>query len=145
MSATDIESGLQTINAGVTGVKSAPTQMPGYLDSVMLPCALSYPGPSEPIRRSFAQSDEWREWITRLYGASVGSGRAYDEGYHDTLAFLARFRNEYITQQGESNANWCQFEYQGDNGVVMMGLHGSNTEPLFWVIEFTIRIKEASG
>jgi len=143
MSASDVESGLQAINRDIEGVKTAPTQMPGNLESVQLPCVLSYPGPMEPQPRSFSNTDGQREWIIRLYGAQVGSGRGYDEGYHDTLDFLSSFATEYKTQERTSNANWCGLDYLGDSGVVMMGLHGAVSEgiPMYWAIEFRVMIR----
>ena len=142
MTARDVENDLQAINASIDGVKTTPMQMPGYLDSVNLPCALVYPGPGEPASHSFNALTMPREWIIRLYVAEVGSGRGYDEGYHRALPFLRRFAAAYSdAERTPGSYNWNVLDYMGDSGVVTMGLHGSNVEPIFWAIEFTVMIK----
>jgi hypothetical protein len=90
--------------------------------------------------RSLTNINQDREWIIRLYVAIVGSGRGYDEGYHDALPFLSRFPATYNDNEG-SGTHWWDLTYLGDSGVTTMGLHGSSVEPICWTIEFRVFVR----
>ena len=136
-----IEEALQTINESIDGVKTAPIKMPGVIDSVNLPMALSYPGPGEHEGRSFSDLTTARIWTIRLYVSPIGAGRGVDEGYHNTLPFLERFRDEYSSQEHQASDHWCSLEAVGDSGVLAdMTLHNAPTEEYYWGIEVRVRV-----
>jgi hypothetical protein len=138
----EIEKDLQAVNAGIAGVKTAPIAMPGSLEAVQLPMALSYPGPGENAGRSFSDLATSRIWTVRVYVKEILMGSGVDEGYHNTLPFLERFRDEYSYQEHQSNGHWCSLEAIGDSGVLAdMTLHNAPVDgPFYWGIEFRVRI-----
>lgn len=141
MSAADVASALQTINAGITGVKQAPTAMPGHLAPADLPMALTYPGPAEHENISFNHLGTNRLYLVRLYVLPIGLGRGVDEGYQKCLPFLQRFRDEYITQRLGTDSNWDCLGIIADSGIrADMTLHNAPTEEYYWGIEFTVQV-----
>jgi len=147
MGTTDIISALQTINAAITGVTTAPTAMPGTLTNADLPCCLVYPGPGEHAPESMAHLATRRQWLMRLYIKNIRQGAGVDEGYQAALPFLERFRDEYADQIHTAQASdyWRCLEYIGDSGIIIMTLHGvppADQTPMYWGIEFTVRLTE---
>lgn len=141
MSASDIAAALQTINASIEGVATAPTEMPGYLNSAGLPAAISYPATAEHTDVSVNHLQSVRQWLVRLYVKPLGAGRGVDEGYQECLPFLQHFATEYITQEHTSNSAWDCLHYVGDSGVLAtMTLHGAATAEYYWGIEFTVTV-----
>ena len=143
MSASDVASALQTINATITGITTAPTEMPGHLDTAQLPCALAYPGPAEHSDASYTHLRSDRTWLIRVYVKPLGQGRGVDEGYQECLPFLHYFATEYITQEHTSNTAWECLHYTGDNGVrADMTLHNADTGEYYWGVEFTVLVTQ---
>jgi len=141
MSATTAEA-LQAINATIDGVKSAPTECPGYLNTSELPLVWSWCGPAEHETVSFQHLGTVRTWWVRLYVKPLGLGRGVDQGYQECLPFLSRFQQEYATQEHTANSAWDCLRYVGDSGVAIRTLHDAPTEELYWTVEFTVQIQE---
>lgn len=147
MTALTVASALQTINAGITGITSAPTAMPAALNPPDLPMALVYPGPAEHVDASFRHLQTDRTWYGWVYVKKVGAGRGVDEGYQDALTLLSRFYTEYITQEHTDNAAWDCLYFVRDEGVRSdLSFHGTGTER-YWgfVYEVLVRMFTASS
>lgn len=142
MSASDVASALQTINIGITGVNSAPTEMPGYLNTSRLTTVLVLAGPAEHTEASMRHLQTVRSWTCWVYVRPIGTGRGVDEGYQETIVMLDRFRDEYATQAHTSNANWECLRLVADSGVrADMRLKEAGTEQ-YWGFTFAVEVTE---
>lgn len=136
---------LQGINALVTGVRSAPVEMPGMLTTELLPCALTYPwrGPHSVPFYSGRRTD--RLYLIRLYVRPIGQGEGVDEGFQECLPFLDRFADEY-SEPGNiapSDETWQELSLVEDGGVrADMTLHGAEVGQRYWGIEVVVEVKE---
>ena len=141
----DVLDAVQTINAGIDRVRSAPTTMPDRLDESLLPCALTYVGVGSHNSISFGTRRSQRIYIVRLYVVEVNTGTV-NANFEACLPFLALFRNEYATWEHQHSSNWLSFEYLEDSGVISdMPLHGNRfAEHHYWGIEFTLEIAKES-
>ena len=145
MSAKTIVAKLQGINALVTGVRSAPTEMPGQLRTEMLPCVLVYPLAAMHTVPFYAGRRTEREYLVRVYVAPIGQGEGVDGGFQECLPFLDRFADEYheAANIAVSTEEWQELTLVEDTGVrADMTLHGSGQGQLYWGVEFTVGIKE---
>jgi len=140
MSAVTVASALQTINATITGITSAPTAMPGALNPADLPMVVVYPGPAEHSDASMRHLRTDRTWYGWVYVKKVGSGLGVDEGYQDALTLLSRFYTEYITQEHTANAAWDCLHFVRDEGVrADLRFHETSTET-YWGFVFELVI-----
>lgn len=140
MTALTVASALQTINATITGITSAPTAMPAHLNPPDLPMVLMYPGPAEHTDMSMRHLRSDRLWYGWVFVKKVGSGRGVDEGYQDALAFLSRFYTKYITQEHTDNAAWNCLRYVRDQGIrADFGLHETGADN-YWGFIFELMI-----
>jgi len=136
---------LQGINALIEGVRSAPTEMPGALNTESLPCALTYPWRAPHSVPFYGGRRTDRQYVVRLYVQPIGQGEGVDEGFQACLPFLDRFADEYHDPAniGPSDGTWQELDLVTDSGVrADLTLHGSGEGQLYWGIEFTVEIKE---
>lgn len=140
MSAVTVASALQTINATITGITSAPTTMPGALNPADLPMVLVQPGPAVHTDVSMRHLRTDRTWYGWVYVKKVGSGLGVDEGYQDAITLLSRFYTEYITQEHTSNAAWDCLHYVADRGVRSDFALYETSQERYWgfVVEWTV-------
>ena len=141
MATNDVLSSLQTVNATITGVTSAPTDFPAVLNSSDLPMALSYPEAAEYGRYAREGLSESRSWFVRLYVQPISQGRGVDEGFGNSVVFIDRFRDEWEKTTNQQGGDWwSEVELVSDSGVrADMRLHNVG-ETLYWGIEFALRV-----
>lgn len=96
MTISTVVAGIQAVNAGIAGVKTAPTTIPGDLHSSKLPCALVFVGPGEPERVSDF-SLHFRTYYVRFYVKPIAQGRKPDEGYREAYELLQTVVEEYLS------------------------------------------------
>ncbi len=88
---------LQTKHAGITGIASAPTAIPGNLDGVKLPVALTWPAEATWDMQSIGLRRQERTYIVRVYVQAVAQGIAGpDQGYQACVALLEDFGAAYM-------------------------------------------------
>ncbi|NIV36803.1 MAG: hypothetical protein GWN58_47420, partial [Anaerolineae bacterium] len=66
MSITSVVTAVQGVNAGITGIRTAPTSIPGKLNTADMPMALVFVGPGAPTRVSDFSSHR-RTFYVRVY------------------------------------------------------------------------------
>ena len=95
---------LQELHAEITGITSAPTELPVTIDSRRLPLVFSWPGPTAPD--GWQPMAGWyrvqRTYIVRCYAAEVAADGSTqnDTGYQAASLVLQRFGDAYV-----ANAN----------------------------------------
>lgn len=95
---------LQELHAEITGITSAPTELPVTIDSRRLPLVFSWPGPTAPD--GWQPMAGWyrvqRTYIVRCYAAEVAADGSTqnDTGYQAAALLLQRFGDAYV-----ANAN----------------------------------------
>ena len=145
MGAKAIIAKLQETNRGISGVRTAPDEMPGALTSEMLPCALSYPweaGHSVPF---YSGRKTQRRYLVRLYVREVGQGRGVDEGFQECLPFLDRFADKYHDPAviAPSDEAWVEATFEEDFGIrADLTLHGATGGQAYWGVVFVVGVKE---
>ena len=138
MSTSTIQARLQAINATITGVESAPTEMPGSINKSDLPLALSYPEEADHRTRSVKTTGPVRHWVIRVYVRPIGTGVVVDEGFSEVYPLLDALRTEYakVANQG-ATTYWDDLELERDDGVDVLTLHDAqpmqgSTLPRYW-------------
>jgi len=92
-------SAIQTVNAAITGVTSAPTTVPASLNTADLPCAITTVGSLRGYQQAVGMPRVDVTYEVRVYVAPVAQGEGVDEKYQDMLTLLKRFMDAYHTQQ----------------------------------------------
>ena len=94
MSIATVISAIQGVNETITGVKSAPTTIPGKLNSADLPMALVFVDRGEVTRVSDFTL-HFRTFIVRVYVKPTVLDVKPDAGYSEAYTLLQRFVEEY--------------------------------------------------
>ena len=97
MSISTVIDAVQTIHGNITGITSAPTALPGALNTSELPFVFTWPGPAEWNKYSSTTANHIRTYIVRVYVWPVAQGEGVDEGYQDCLPLLQAFGEEYLS------------------------------------------------
>jgi len=88
---------LQTLNATITGVTSAPANYPGAINTADMPMALVWPGPAESRAESIgALRRQDRTWVVRVYVDAVNQGLGKHEVWQTAEVLLQRFIEAYL-------------------------------------------------
>ena len=88
---------LQVVHLTITGVSSAPTNMPSNLDQVKKPTVLVIPGAATWNLAAVGLRRQSREYEVRCYVQPVAQGIAgIDAGYDACVALLDAFGNKYL-------------------------------------------------
>jgi len=87
---------IQGINDDISGVKSAPTTIPGKLNTADLPMALVFVGPGAPERVSDF-SLHFRTFYVRVYVKPVAQDIKPDAGYSEAYGLLQTFIETYLS------------------------------------------------
>lgn len=139
---------LQGLHAGISGVTSAPTEMPGAINTADLPLVLSYPGQGKHNKPWDTGKRVDRNFVVRLYVKPLGQGAGVDEGFQECLPFFDRFSDVYqaITNRIVDDRTWHEMIIETDSGVLAtMRLHGASAGQEYWGITFNLRIWKKVG
>lgn len=144
MTIASVITAIQGVNVGITGIKTAPTTIPGKLNSSALPCALVFVGPGEPERVSDF-SLHFRTFYVRVYVKPVAQDIKPDAGYKEAYELLQTVIETYlsdITLGGAVQHMGRGARYDpptmDDSGVIAMDYAGT----LYHGFEITIVTKE---
>jgi hypothetical protein len=87
---------LQTLHAGITGIKSAPTAYPASLGVNQLPLVVVWPGPATSERHGYTELGiQERLYMVRVYVAPVPQG-ILNTLLQTTIALMDRFVATYL-------------------------------------------------
>jgi hypothetical protein len=119
MSAATIIAGLQTMHAGITGIKSAPTKRPASINTAELPMALVRPGACEWSIAALGQWTATRAYEVVVYVGPVAQGQGIDEVWQKALVLLDLFGLAYTasTLPGTLGANVRSVVATSDTGL----------------------------
>ena len=87
---------IQAVNAGISGIASAPTAIPGKLNTAQLPMMLVFVGPGRPERVSDF-SLHFRDFYIRCYVKPVAQDIYPDAGYSEAYGLLQSVIEEYLS------------------------------------------------
>lgn len=105
MSVTATVSALQTLHATISGIKSAPANVPASLNTADLPMALVWPAEATWQLAAMGLKRQERTYIVRVYVRPVGQDiPGPDEGYDDCVAMLEAFGQAYQSNLTLANA-----------------------------------------
>jgi len=96
MSVSATVTGIQAVNAAITGVTSAPTTLPSSLNTAMLPCAITIPGPCEWANESDGMGKQFRTYFVRFYVKPIAQDITADGGFQDCLTLLQAVGAAYM-------------------------------------------------
>ena len=96
MTISTVITAIQAVNIGITGVKTAPTTVPGKLNSVELPMALVFVGPGEPERVSDFGL-HFRTFYVRFYVKPIAQDAKPDAGYREAYELLQTVIETYLS------------------------------------------------
>src|SRR5512139_521591 len=144
MTIATVLAAIQTVNAGITGITSAPTAIPGKLNTADLPIMLVFVGPGRPERVSDF-SLHFRTWHIRCYVKPISQDIKPDAGYSDAYTLLQRVIEEYLNDITFGGAvqhagTGARFEppTMEDNGIQTLEYAGT----LYHGFEIVITTKE---
>lgn len=115
----------QTLHAGITGVKTAPTAYPGKVTTADLPMVLTFPGQAITQMRTFganpalSKRSSLRDYSIRLFVEPAPQDR-YDNVMQSSITLLQRFLDEYYDNFILA-ANLAHIVEVRDSGVVTGG------------------------
>ncbi len=143
MSITTTVTALQTLHAGISGVKSAPTAMPSNLSTGALPIALVWPGPGEWSLQAMGLKRQERTYEVRVFVQPVAEGIAGpDAGYQACLSLLEAFGQAY---QGDPSLSGSvdQIAACRDDGVTAGALTWGNVP--YWGFVYHLTVVEKNS
>jgi len=96
MSIATVIAAIQTINGGISGIRSAPTTIPGKLNTADLPTVLVFVGPGE-WERVTDFSLQFRTFYVRFYVKPISQDIKPDAGYSEAYGLLQSVCEEYLS------------------------------------------------
>jgi hypothetical protein len=96
MTIATVITAVQGVNAGIAGITSAPTTIPGSLNTADLPMMLCFVGPGEPERVSDF-SLHFRTFYIRCYVKPISRDIGPDAGYSEAYGLLQSVIEEYLS------------------------------------------------
>lgn len=146
MSTATVVTAFQTLHSGITGVKSAPTELPGSLSTAALPLVFTWPGETvDPGWQPGASGDYivFRTYVIRCYVKPLQQGSGFDEGYQLALTLFDRFGAAYMANpQIDANENITLHTNKRDSGVHGRMQWGIGTETFYHGFMFMLDVKE---
>jgi len=137
---------IQTKNAGVTGIKSAPTAMPSALNTTLLPIALVWPSEARWNLAAMGLRRQEREYIVRVYVKPIGQGMAGpDDGYQECVTLLEAVGQAYLGDITLGSANIDTMLEMNDSGVSGGGFELTWGGTAYWGFVYRLRIVEKSS
>lgn len=88
MSVTTHLAALSTLSLTVTGIRSAPTDMPAVLNNADLPIMLWWPGAAQWTEETYGQKKQLRTYMGRCFVAPLGLDRPIKGGFLEGLSII---------------------------------------------------------
>jgi hypothetical protein len=120
-SITNTISLIQTVAAGITGVKSAPTTFPSKLDRPQLPYVLTFPEAATTSQSTFQQTHRTtiRDYSVRCYVEAIGQNITTNR-IATAITLLQLFIEEFETNR-ELLAGITIIDSINDSGIITGG------------------------
>lgn len=98
MSISAVITAMQAIHGAISGVTTAPTAVPGALNTADLPMVLMLPGSASWLNLTTDQTlgRQQRDYLVQVYVAPIAQGQGVDEGYQDVVTLLQSFGATYV-------------------------------------------------
>lgn len=142
---TEIVAALQELHEDISGVASAPTEMPGNLDQVDLPVALVWPEACAWDPQAIGLKRQERTYVVRVFVQPVGQGiMGPDAGYQDCMTLLEAFGQAYLDDLTLGNVVECISGIE-DSGVSGGGFELGWGNVPYWGFVFRVTIVEKSS
>lgn len=150
MSVSATVTGIQAVNAAVSGVTSAPTAMPASLNTADLPLAITIPGPCEWANQSDGHAFQFRTYYVRFYVNPISQDIPADGGFQDAMTLIQAVGNAYIEDTTFGGVvNTVRLDDGFGPPITDGGVRGDMTwgppgqPPFYWGFEFQIVVKES--
>ena len=149
MSVSTTITGIQAVNAAITGVSSAPTTMPASLKTASLPLAITIPGPAEWQNNSDGWGFQFRTYMVRVYVKPIAQDIPADGGFQDAVTLIQRFGDKYMEDTTMGGViNTVRLDEGFGPAITDGGVRGDMTwgsdpnQTNYWGFEFQIVSKE---
>ena len=137
--------GIQTVNATISGVTSAPTTMPASLTTASLPFAWTIPGPCEWQNNSANWGYQFRTYLIRFYVLPNAQGIPADQGYQAAESLIEAVGRAYMadtTFGGVVNTVRGEMGFAPiTDGGIRADMTWGGGETQYWGFEFQIIVK----
>jgi hypothetical protein len=120
MTISTILTALQTFNATITGVTSAPAEVPGSLNSADLPTAISVVGAGEWLNSALGDTQEIRAYRVLVFVKPIVQGSGPDTSYQATVTLIEAFKAAYLANRVAGSTAIEDIPEMGDNGVEVL-------------------------
>lgn len=136
---------LQAIHAAITGIGSAPTDMPSNLEQGQRPMVLVWPDEGNWRLQAIDLRRQQRTYIVRCYVQPVAQGQAgIDAGYDACVTLLESFGRAYLADTTLGGA------VDHIESITDMGVSGGSYELMWaqvpwWGFEYRIVVVEKSS
>jgi len=142
MSVSTVVAAFQDLHATISGVATAPDELPGSITEEKCPLAFTFVGGAEWQSRAVGLPAQDREFIIRCFVAPVLEGAGLDESYAKALPLIEAFGLAYLADKTLSGA--CeQMRAINDEGVGIL-FYGGHAYHGF-VYRVTVREKPAGA
>ena len=149
MSVSATVTGIQTVNATISGITSAPTALPGSPTTASMPLVIVIPGPCEWEPASDGWGHQFRTYYVRFYVNPITQDVAADGGYQDCLTLIQAVGDKYLTDTTFGGVvNTVRLDDGLGPPITDGGVRSDMTwgpagqPPFYWGFEFQIITKE---
>lgn len=153
-SIASVVTALQTVNAAITGITTAPTVYPPSLNTAQLPAAIVWPAEADDMLEGLGYNVEQRTYRITVYALPIEQGKGIDQGLQAATTLLERFITAYLSSTNNPvlNENGYQASIRNsrDNPIRDTGLDilaypppatGVAGYPHFYGFELSVTIK----
>lgn len=95
----EVIASIQTVNAGVTGITSAPTEVPAAINTASLPLVLTTVDSFAGSQQAIGMPRIDVVYLVRVFVKPIGQGEGVHEGYAAAQDLLQSFITAYHAQQ----------------------------------------------
>lgn len=146
MTVATVVAGIQTVNAAITGVTSAPTAIPASLTTASLPLAITIPGPCEWQNNSANWGYQFRTYYVRFYVLPIAQGIPADQGYQAAETLIEAVGRAYMADTTFGGVVSTVRLGEGfipiTDGGVRADMRWGEGETLYWGFEFQVVVKQ---
>lgn len=140
MSVSTVVAAFQALHASISGVATAPDELPGSITAEKCPLAFTFVGGSEWQERAVGLKAQDREYIIRCFVAPIIEGAGLDEAYSQGLPLIEAFGLAYLGNKTLSGAcEQMRAIYDEGLGILFYGGHAFHG----FIFRITVREKPA--
>jgi len=136
--------GLQAKLATVTGITTAPTDIPPLINAADLPMAIVWPGACSWSQASYGLKKQLRTYTIRVYVKEVGLDRPVRAGVDAVLPIMEQLGSDLLddpTLGGTVDTLQIQENEMTDGGVTILTYPYQDAKIQYWGFEMNVVIK----